>query len=267
MLGLVASFRKFLSRAAKHHQVIWMMVQRDFKARYVGSVGGILWSILNPLLLVAIYSLVFSLVFGRTIGETPFALWLFCALLPWLTFMEILRSSVGIIEKYKNLITKTPFPSELLPVVIIGAALTNHLVGLGVLVALLLVFQPSLGWAVITLPFYLLCLSSLALGLSWIISSVNVFIRDVGQVVNLVLQLWFYLCPIIYPASIIPESYRYLLRLNPFIFITEGYRRALLTNEGILLVDFLYYLFFALTALFIGGWIFRRLKGHFAEYL
>lgn len=243
------------------------MIERDFKARYVGSMAGILWSIIHPLMMVLIYSLVFSYIFGREIGETPFSLWLFCALLPWLMFSEIVRNSTGILEKNKNLVTKTPFHSEILPLVVVGSALTGHLIGLSVLLILLLICKQSIGVFALLIPFYTICLILFALGLSWLVSALNVFIKDVSQIVSLILQLWFYLCPIVYPAEIFPPKLLNLLRLNPMYFITEGYRRSLLNNQGILAVDFL--CFFCITIFFLlaGGWIFRRLKGQFAEVL
>jgi len=243
------------------------MIDRDFRTRYVGSFGGLFWAILQPLMQVFVYTLIFSLIFGRKIGDTPFALWLFCALLPWIMFTEIVKSSCGVIEKNKNLVTKTPFRSEILPLVVIGSALTGHLVGLGVLVTLLLLCRQPFALHALTLLFYLPCLMLFSLGLSWLVASVNVFVKDVNQSISVLLQLWFYLCPIIYPSSIIPEKYHFLLRLNPMYFITEGYRRALLSHQGIAVIDFIYFFCITLILLFVGAWTFRRLKGQFAEVL
>ena len=266
-LTLLFSTRNFLLRIWQHRDTLWLMIERDFKSRYVGSFGGVFWAVIQPLMLVFVYTLIFSLIFGRKIGDTPFALWLFCALLPWIMFTEIVKGSCGVIEKNKNLVTKTPFRSEILPLVVIGSALTGHLIGFGVLVTLLLLCKQSLGLYSLTILFYLPCLMLFSLGFSWLVASVNVFARDVSQAINVVLQLWFYLCPIIYPVEIIPEKYQFLLRFNPMYFITNGYRRALLDNQGIPVVDFLYFLGITLLLLFIGGWTFRRLKGQFAEVL
>ena len=248
-------------------QSLWMMIERDFKARYIGSVAGMLWSIIHPLMMVIIYSLVFSLIFGRKIGDTPFSLWLFCALLPWIMFSEIVKNSTGIIEKNANLITKTPFHSEVLPLVVIGSALTGHIIGFAVLIFLLLICKQSIGLGILLIPFYTGCLILFSLGLSWLVSALNVFIKDIAQIFNVILQLWFYLCPIIYPASIIPKKYLFLLKLNPMYFITEGYRRSILENKGILAVDCLLFFCITIFMLFLGGWVFRRLKVQFAEVL
>jgi ABC-type polysaccharide/polyol phosphate export permease len=259
--------KNVLGRIWSNRQALWMMIERDFKSRYVGSAAGLVWSVLHPLLMVGVYSLIFSLVFGRKIDDTPFSLWLFCALLPWIMFSEILRGSTGIIEKYKNLVTKTPFHSEILPIVVIGASTTGHLIGAGVLLSLLVIFHQPIGLFALTLPFYLVCLIFFSLGLSWLLSSLNVFVRDTSQIIGVVLQLWFYLCPIIYPTTIIPERYQFLLKLNPACFIVEGYRRALLYNQGIPLIDFAIFVGYCIFFLFFGGWVFRRLKSQFAEVL
>jgi ABC-type polysaccharide/polyol phosphate export permease len=266
-LILLFSIKNFLIRIWQNRQTLWLMIERDFKNRYVGSFAGMLWSVIHPLMLVFVYTLIFSLIFGRNIGKTPFALWLFCALLPWIMFAEIVRGSAGVLEKNRSLITKTPFHSEILPLVVIGAAVTGHLIGFGVLIALLLLCKQSIGLWAFSIPFYLLCLIFFSLGLSWLVAALNVFIKDVVQIVNVIIQFWFYLCPIIYPVRIIPEQYHFLLRLNPMYFITEGYRRALLNNQGFPLIDFLCFSSITLFLLFIGAWTFRRLKGQFAEVL
>ncbi len=267
VMTLLKTAKNFIGSIWSNRQALWMLIERDFKSKYVGSAAGLVWSVLHPLLMVGVYSLIFSLIFGRTIGETPFSLWLFCALLPWMMFSEVLRSSTGIIERHKNLITKTPFHSEILPLVVIGASTTGHLIGSGVLLALLVIFRQPIGLFALTLPLYLICLIFFSLGLSWLISSLNVFFRDTSQIINVVLQLWFYSCPIVYPPTIIPDSFQFLLKLNPVYFVIEGYRRALLYNEGVPLIDFTIFCGFCFSFLFLGGWVFRRLKSQFAEVL
>lgn len=264
---MLVSVKNIISRVWASRMMLVMMVERDFKARYIGSIGGVLWSIINPIIMVSIYSLVFSLIFGRTIGNTPFSLWLFCALLPWMMFNEIVKGSVGLIQKHKNLITKTPFQSEILSFVLIGTSFTGHIIGFGVLMLILFIFKQPIGICVLTIPFYLVCLSIFSLGLSWLVSALNVYLKDIGQIINSVLQLWFYLCPIIYPASIIPEKYHFFLRLNPMYFITEGYRRALIYNVWIPWLDFIFFMVLTILFLILGGWTFRRLKWQFAEVI
>jgi lipopolysaccharide transport system permease protein len=264
---LIGSIKNFLHRVRQSRQPLFFLIERDFRARYTGSAAGVTWSLIHPLMMVGVYSLIFSLVFGRRIGNTPFALWLFCGLLPWLTFAEIIRGSAGIIEKYRSLVTKTSFQPEILVLVVIGAAVTNHVMGFAVLLALLLLVNQTIGVFILSIPFYLACLVFFSLGLGWLISSLNVFLKDVGQAINVIMQLWFYLTPILYPSSIIPERYRPLLSLNPLYFVTEGYRRGLLANEGVIVHDLVVFSCLTIGCLMMGGYVFRRLKGQFTEVL
>jgi ABC-type polysaccharide/polyol phosphate export permease len=264
---LIGSLKNFVFRVSQNRYPLFFLIERDFRARYTGSAVGVMWSLIQPLMMVGVYSLIFSLVFGRRIGNTPFALWLFCALLPWMTFSEIVKGSAGIIEKYRSLVTKTSFQPEVLVLVVIGAAVTNHVMGFAVLLALLLLVNQTMGLLILTVPFYLACLVFFSLGLGWLVSSLNVFLKDVGQAIGVILQLWFYLTPIIYPSSIIPEKFRALLCLNPLYFVTEGYRRGLLSNEGVVVHDLVVFSCLTIGCLMMGGYVFRRLKGQFTEVL
>lgn len=259
--------RRFPGLFLRHRHTLYLMIERDFRTRYVQSIGGIFWAFLSPLLLVLVYSLIFSLIFSRQVSEVPFSLWLFSALLPWLFFSEVLKNSVTIIEKNKNLVIKSPFQPELLSLVVLGAGLVGHLAGIGIMLILLLITGHFPGLNGLTFIFYLGCMMIFSLGLSWMISSLYLFVRDIGQFIHILLQLWFYLCPIVYPASIIPEKYQFLYRLNPMYFIVEGYRRALINNEFIVFSDFV--VFVGWTAFFLvsGSFVFARLKNQFVEML
>ncbi|MBI5558035.1 MAG: ABC transporter permease [Deltaproteobacteria bacterium] len=259
--------RRFPGLFRMHRHTLFLMIERDFKTRYVQSVGGVFWAFLNPLLLVLVYSLIFSLVFSREVGDVPFSLWLFSALLPWLFFSDVLKNAVTILEKNKNLIIKSPFQPELLSLVVIGAGLVGHLAGIGIILLLLLLFGHFPGVCVLTLLFYTVCLLFFCLGLSWIVSALYLFVRDIGQFIHVILQLWFYLCPIVYPDTIIPEKYVFLYRLNPMYFIVQGYRRALIYNQSIVWVDFFIFAGWACLFLLAGSFIFGRLKNQFAEML
>ena len=243
------------------------MIERDFRTRYVQSIGGVLWAFVHPLLLVLVYSLIFSLVFSREAGEVPFSLWLFSGLLPWLFFSEVLRNSVTVIEKNKNLVVKSPFQPELLSLVVIGAGLVGHGAGVGILLLLLIASGHPPGVGILTLFYYTGCLIGFSLGLSWVISSLYLFVRDIGQFVQIFLQLWFYLCPIVYPETIIPEKYSVLYRFNPMYFIIQGYRKALIESSGIALGDALLFLGWTGATLLVGSFVFGRLKNQFVEML
>jgi lipopolysaccharide transport system permease protein/teichoic acid transport system permease protein len=258
---------RFGRKLWQYRTTLSLLVVRDIQNRFVGSLGGMVWTVLHPLLLVATYSLIFSHVFGRTMRDVPFAIWLFSALLPWITFNEALRSATNCLQRYHNLIKKTPLPSELLVLVPIGAAGITHAVGLCVLIVLILGFGPSLTPTALLIPGYLVCLGLLCLGLGWLLASLNVFFRDVFQILNVILNVWFYLTPIIYPLKVLPESYRVWMAWNPMFFITEGYRLSLLYGEHPPWSVAGPFCLWSLIFLGVGGMLFRRLKRHFPEVL
>ena len=258
---------RFPGLAAKHRQTLKLMIERDFRNRYVQSIGGVVWAFLNPLLLVLVYSLIFSLIFSREVRDVPFSLWLFSALLPWLFFSEILKNSVTVIEKNKNLVVKSPFQPELLSIVVIGSGLVGHVPSIGIILILLLLAGHPPGIAALTVVFYSVCLIIFSIGISWIISSLYLFVRDIGQLIHILLQLWFYLCPIVYPESIIPVKFKSIYHLNPMYFIVQGYRRALIYNEHIVSGDLFIFICWSFFFLLAGSFIFGRLKKQFVEML
>jgi len=243
----------------------------DLKKRYMGSFGGIIWSVLNPLVMILTYYLIFSYVFGGKVqaenGTTSYALWLVGGLVPWYFFSETVNRSTGALQENQALVTKTLFPSEIIPVCLLVSGVINHLIGL----CILFVFAVAItGGVSVYFPFtvvYFFLASLMVLGLSWALSSLNVFIRDVGQLVGIVLNLWFYFTPIFYPVSIIPERYRTLLEINPMYHVVEGYRNSIISGKYPDPYHLLYLSVVSLSVFVVGGLIYKRLKPAFADVL
>ena len=264
-------FVNFLRKLIRHHGLIRNMVVRDLKGRYVGSAMGFFWSVIHPLVLLVSYTFVFSVVLHQQLGPeagiSSFAIYLFCGILPWLIFQETLTRSSNILVENANLITKTLFPAEILPLSVLLANLVNHLIGVGILLVIVLVgFQKFSLWVFLA-PLYLLALLLFALGLSWIISSIQVFLRDTAQVLTVALTFWFWFTPIFFDERRIPASLVFLMRINPLAEIVNGYRHCFLSGEppswqrlGILYAV-------ALTAFIAGGGFFRYTKKSFADVL
>lgn len=251
--------------------MIRSMVVRDIRSRYVGSLFGIFWSVIHPLFQLLIYYFVFSMVLrvklGPEYGGTHFAVWLVLGLLPWFLFSEVMVRAPSAILDQSSLIKKTVFPSEILPFTHIVAALINHLIAFALLITLLLIFRHQFSWGIFWVAPYLIIIGVFAMGLSWVLSSLNVFLRDIGHVVAVMMQIWFYLTPIIYPKSLIPTPYQKFLWMNPMYHAVEGYRMALL---GQTIPDFtgLFYFMGVATLVFVaGGMLFKKLKYEFADVL
>ena len=264
----------FFSKLIRHKSLIRNMVLRDLRSRYVGSAMGLFWSIIHPLVLLVSYTFVFSVILqqrlGAESGTANFAIHLFCGILPWLVFQETLSRSSTVLVENSNLITKTLFPSEILPVSVLIASLINHLIGLGIFLAVSILYLQKLSWLLLLVPVYLVALSLFALGLSWFVSSVQVFLRDTAQVLTVVLTFWFWLTPIFFDEQLLqrlPRSLRFLMQLNPLAAVVTAYRKCLLRFETPSLEALLYLYLFALGSFLAGGLFFRYTKRSFADVL
>src|SRR6478672_2225381 len=182
-------------------ELILSLARRDLLARYRGSALGMLWAILTPIVMIAIFTFIFAGIFGARFGARgstwDYALYLFCGLLPWSMFQESVQQSATTIVAHANLVKRVVFPLETLPAAQAFAALGNQLFAT----------------------------------IAWLISSLGVFLRDIAQGVTLLLMAWMYLTPIIYPESIVPERFRWFINVNPFTALVRSYRRIFL--EGL----------------------------------
>jgi lipopolysaccharide transport system permease protein len=251
------------------------LVRRDLEARYKGSILGNLWPLLNQLSQLLIYTYVFAIVLqvklslkGVPANNITFGLWLFAGLLPWIAFIGGLTQATTSVVAQTNLVKKVVFPLALLPLVPILATFIESCFGLVALIALVALsthnFHPTLA----LLPLVWLPQLILTAGLGYLLAGLTVFVRDIPQTLAVVLNLWFYLTPIVYPASAIPEKWRiYVFWLNPIAAISEVYRDLILVGHvnhwGELAVASL----ISTAVLLLGLWCYRRLRPAFADVL
>ena len=244
------------------------LVRRDFTSRYAGSMLGFLWSFLQPLWLLVLFSFVFSTVLkispmgART---ESFGIFLFCGLLPWTAFHEgVMRASTAITE-HANLVKKLNFPSELLSLAAVLAALVQEATA-AILFAIILAFLGelswfSLGWLAVALPIQV----ALTVGLGLSLGALQVFFRDIAQFLGMVLTGWFYFTPIVYPLAQVPQPYRGWIEWNPMTALVEIYRGAFLGGGPGSVTGLVRLGLMAVVALAVGLWLFRRLKPSFAD--
>lgn len=219
------TFIETVREIVRFRDLVTALVVRELKMRYRGSVLGFVWSFLNPLLLMAVYALVFSFFTRHQIEN--YTLFVLTGLLPWLWFSTGLSHSVGSIVSGGPLIKKIVFPVEILPLVTVLSNLANYLLSLPVLFAFFLFFGVNLtAWALL-LPVLILVQFVFMTGLALALSSLNVYLKDIEQVMGNFLTLAFFLTPILYPASFVPERFKILLYLNPLAPLFEGYRNVL----------------------------------------
>jgi len=250
--------------------MIRAMAIQFVRERYVGTVGGVVWTVLQPLLLVATYWFVFTFGFKLVIvTNVPFVLCFIAGLAPWLLFAEALTTATGSVVANGHLIRKMVFPSEILPVVHLLAATVVHLGVIAVVVAVVFAHGRVPGWAALQLPYYGLATLVLALGLGWLLAALQVFFRDVARVATAVLNIWFWLTPVVWPLELVPERWHSVLALNPAYYVVQGYRDTLLYDTPFWArpAEAAVFWFVALSLMLIGAAIFRRLKPEFAEVL
>ncbi|MEO5361274.1 MAG: ABC transporter permease [Nitrospirota bacterium] len=262
---------RFFREVINNRYMLKCLVIRDLKSRYTGSFLGIFWAVIHPIITVITYTFIFSFVLkarlGPEAGTSSFLLWLLCGLAPWLYFSETVQRNVQILIENKMLITKSLFPSELLPLSILLSNMLNHAIMFGIIGVAAVIITKKLTILILYLPVYIFLLSLFILGFSWMVSSMNVFLRDIGQVLNVLIGMWFFYTPIVYQPSAVPEGLRTLLKLNPMYYVVEGYRLSLLGIEQRHWKGLLVLFVLGVVSTIAGGFIFKRLKPDFAEML
>lgn len=260
-----------LARDLVHYnQMLRALARREVVSMYVGSLLGFVWSFIQPAVMILVFWFVFSVGFRtKPLNDVPFVIWLTCGMAPWFLFSSILTSTTTVIVQYGHLIKKTVFPSQILVAVKILSNMVGHLVFVFLIMVLILFHRMPLSIYYFQIFYYLVCLVVLASGFGWLFSSLNVYARDVGQLVPVIVQVGFWASPIFWDLTIMPENIQFWLKLNPVYYIIQGYR-----DSFIYFVPFwehglytLYFWFVAILTLLTGGWVFRRLKPHFADVL
>jgi lipopolysaccharide transport system permease protein len=256
---MISTFRELHSYRA----LIQTLVVRDLKARYRGSTLGLLWTLLNPLLHMSVYALVFS-VYMRNDMER-YQAFLLCGILPWTWFSSTLFMGTTAIIEGGSLLKKVFFPPQVLPTVTVIANFVNFLFGLPLLFGMLLLFGVTFGWSLLALPLIMAAQFALTLGLTLIISAVSVRYRDILPILGHVLMFWFFLTPIVYPVTSVPERFRTLLSLNPVTPFFVAYQEALLYNRLVSWETFGVMISLGGVALLVGVLVFERLRWSLAE--
>jgi len=259
----------FARNLVKSKSLLFQLVKRDFQQRYVGSAAGWVWSIIHPLVLWASYVFIFRGMGATLVGGLTdnYPLHLFVGMLPWFLFSEtVTRASTSIVDN-ANLITKTMFPSEILPVSIFLSSL-----GSNVLVTVLVAFVAAAiqGHVNPALPMVLLywpIVGLLAIGVGWIGAALQVYLRDTAQVVVVMMTFWFWLTPIFLPEAKFSGRLHWILRWNPMAYVVRAYRLMLLGRAAPSLPDIAVAVGFAVSAFVCGGLFFRYLKKGFADVL
>ena len=256
-----------------NRHLIWQMTRREIAARYRGSIIGLAWSFINPLLMLTVYTFVFSVVFkarwgtGGNESRADFAIILFVGMIVFGLFAEMVNRAPAQIISNANYVKKVVFPLEILSLVSLGSVLFHSLVSLTVLLLAQFFINHAIPWTVVLFPLVLLPLIFTSLGVAWFLAALGVYVRDIGQITTVFTTVLMFLSAIFYPISALPVEYQSWMRLNPLVLIISESRKVLifgnLPDWSWLVVAWL----MGLAIAFTGFWWFQKTRKGFADVL
>ncbi|HYN86236.1 MAG TPA: ABC transporter permease [Pyrinomonadaceae bacterium] len=247
-----------------YRELLYFLVWRDVKVRYKQTAFGVLWVVAQPLLTTLIFTLVLGMLVKIPTEGAPYPLLVFSGLLPWTFFSGAVATSGNSLVGNSHLITKVYFPRMIIPVAAVGARLVDFLVAFVVFAGLMLYYGQPLTWRLAALPLLVLLVTALALGVGMWASALNVRYRDVGVAVPVLMQLWMFASPVVYPLNLVPENWRAVYALNPAVGIIAGFRTALLGGEFDL-TALAVSVVVTLVVLVLAAYSFRRMEKFFAD--
>ena len=256
------SLRAMLRSLWHNRMLIVQMSRREVVGRYKGSVMGLLWSFLNPLFMLAVYTFFFAVVFKSRWGAAPSG-----GEESKTLFAEVLNRAPSLILGNVNYVKKVVFPLEILPVISMGSALFHSVVSLGVLLLVFVAFNHFLHWTVVFLPLIFLPLIIFTLGVAWMLASLGVFVRDVGQTIGLAMTVMMFLSPVFYPITALPERLRPWMLANPLTFIIEQARAVLIWGQMPNWSGLLLYTAISIVVAWLGFAWFQKTRKGFADVL
>ncbi len=264
MLGLLRgiwSYRQFIIDS----------IRNDFANRFARSRFGFIWMVAQPLAMVLVYALILSEILAARLpgieNQYAYAIYLSAGFLAWTLFFELLTRTLTLFIDNANLIKKMRFPRIALPIIVMGTGMINNAILLVAILGVFAVLGHTGGSELLWILPMMLLTASLALGFGLILGVLNVFIRDVGQFVTIVLQFWFWLTPIVYPLVIVPDEYRYLLEYNPLFPIVNAYQNILVYGQSPDVVSLLPAVLLALCLLVAGLLLFRKASPEMTDAL
>ena len=249
----------------KYRELLKTNVKKEIRGKYKNSFLGVLWSFLNPLLQIIVYAVVFQVILKNP--QENYAIFLCCGLIPWTFFSAtVTRSAFTMIEN-GNIIKKVYFPREILPISIVTSEAVNFMISTIIILGFVIFGGIGISKYIIFYPLVLLAQYLLLIGISLIISSISVYVRDLQHLIGVAMQLLFYATPIVYASETIPDNFKWILYLNPMTYIINGYRDIFYNQRMIDIVSTLLLIIISIVLCIIGYIIFNKLQKGFAEQL
>lgn len=253
----------------QNRSLIRSMVRRDIAGRYAGSHAGVFWTVFHPLLMMLTYAFVFGLVlrtrFANDDRPSSFVLYFLAGMLPWLPFSEAISRAPTVVIEHANFVKKLVFPLEILPINIVFAGLISQFFGIGIFFIALMAFGRDISATALYLPLLIVPQVLLTLGLSWLLAALGVLFRDIGQLIGFVVTVWFFVTPICYDASMLPQRFAWLFEKNPFYVLVGAYRSVLLENVAPDWQPFVWLCVGSAATFLVGYAWFYRMRRQFAD--
>jgi len=251
----------------QHHELIENLILRDIRSRYKQSVLGIAWALLTPFAMMLVFTIVFSHIARVNTGSIPYPIFSYIALLPWTFFNQGVTTGAESLTSNFNLITKIYFPREVFPLVAVLGKAVDLGLGILALIPLYIFYHIHITWLMVIVVPVLVMQICLMLGIALLLSSINVFYRDIRHIVPLLLQVWFFMTPIIYPLNMVPKRYMGIYMLNPMASMMDTYRRVALLGQSPMWDYLGLAAIMSIIALITGYCVFKRQEPAFAEII
>lgn len=265
---------EFFKKAYQYRYLIIQMTKREIAYRYRGSALDLIWAFLNPLLMLAVYTFVFSVVFKARWGEAgveesrvDFAIILFSGLIVFNLFADILNRAPYLVLSNVSYVKKVVFPLELLPLISMGVVLFHTSLSLFALLLIQLLFKGSIPWTVLYTPLILLPILLAGLGVSWLLSALTVYIRDIAQITGLVTTVLLFISSVFFPISALPPQYQMIVYLNPLALVVSESRKILVFGQSPDWRIFILTLTMGVLMALAGHWLFQKARKGFADVL
>ena len=262
---------QFFQNIFRRRNLLLELVRRDFEQRYVGSAAGWLWGLIQPIFQIISWTFVFQYCLKTVMpvnGLTEnYTLYLLCGYLPWMLFQETVQRGTGTLVDNANLITKTVFPSEILPIAVFLSSLIHHGMAVGLTVVVIAIWDHHLHPFVLLLPVYALLVGVLAIGIAWVTSALQVYLRDTAQAVMVGLNFMLWMTPIFIAEEQVPKKLAFVIRYNPLTYLVRAYRERLLSENWPHMGDLAITAIYASVIFVAGGLFFRHVKRGFADVL
>lgn len=264
------TMKRFLKGLIDNRKLLLQMAIKDLKDKYLGSYLGIIWAIIQPTISILIFWFIFQMAFKSSpIENYPFILWLIAGIIPWFFFSDAIMNATNSVIGNVFLVKNIVFQVNLLPIVKILSAMFIHLFFLIFIVVMFWIYGYSPNIFNIQVLYYLFAMFCLILGVTWITSALVIFLKDVGQILAMILQLGYWITPILWSLEMIPTKYHFIMKLNPMYYIVEGYRNSFVFRGWFWQYPRQTIYFWCVTLIFmlVGSFIFKRLRPHFSDVL